>query len=92
MQYHPGKTVDELAAAGKFPHPKITYATVDALITVAAALGYSLELNRTPGPGFHHDVEVIFIESGKTVTVLPENLAIVLSNTFARKPNPFRVP
>jgi hypothetical protein len=31
VQYAPGKTVDELAQAGQYPHPMISYATTDAL-------------------------------------------------------------
>jgi len=92
VQFQPGKSVDELAEAGRFPNLQITYATFETLLAAAAPLGYFLVLYKTFGPGFHHDLEVVDLDSGHVVTLLPDNLADALSLPFARKPNPFPVP
>ena len=92
VQYQPGKTVDELAAVGQFPHGKISYATNVQLKSVAITLGYDIHFLPTynDGPGFHHDLEVVSLPSLKGVELLPGNLAEGFSLTFAIKPNPFR--
>jgi RHS repeat-associated protein len=91
VQYQPGKTVDELAFAGHFPHGQISYATADQLRSVALGLGYSIILHPTygEGPGFHHDLEAVELPQGSILSVLPGSLAEAISLTFIRKPNPF---
>jgi len=91
VQYQPGKTVDELAQAGQFPHKKISFATEVALRQAASARGYQICLIPTPGSGFHHDLEVIDFQTGASVAQLPPDVASALSLTFEWKPNPYQV-
>jgi hypothetical protein len=59
VQYAPSKTVDELALAGRFPHPQISYATDDALQAALRVLGYTMRLVASPGTGYHHTFAVL---------------------------------
>lgn len=90
VQYAPGKTVDELARAGGFPNAQISYATDDALVAALVPLGYSMRLIASPGQGYHHTFAVVYDASGVMLKRLPLALAIVISQTFQRRPNPYR--
>jgi hypothetical protein len=59
VQYAPSKTVDELALAGRFPHPQISYATDDALQAALRVLGYTMRLVASPVTGYHHTFAVL---------------------------------
>src|SRR5215510_4384187 len=60
VQYQPGKTVTELAVAGKFRHARISVTTDDALRAIGVSTGYVVRLVRSPGGGYHHTVQVPF--------------------------------
>jgi hypothetical protein len=96
VQYQPGRTVDELAQAGLFPHKQVTYAPDIALMNAALPLGYKVALLPTPleGPGYHHDLEVRDANTDAVLSTLPLDLAVVMSSVFAtgRRTNPFPVP
>ena len=51
VQYQPGRTLDQLAAAGRFRHGRISYAAGENLKSAAARLGYELAFAKTPGGG-----------------------------------------
>ncbi|HEX6820299.1 MAG TPA: hypothetical protein VF120_18120 [Ktedonobacterales bacterium] len=90
VQYAPGKTVDELAHAGRFPNAQISYATDDSLASALQPLGRSMKLISSPGQGYHHTFAVVYDASGVMLTRLPLALAIVISQTFQRRSNPLR--
>lgn len=50
-----------------------------------------MRLVSSPGQGFHHTFAVVYDASGAIVTQLPFALATVISQTFQRQRNPFRV-
>ena len=82
VQYQPGKTVTELAIAGKFRHARISVTTDDALIAIGVSTGYVVRLIQSPGGGYHHTVQVPF--------PLPWELAEALSAVFTPMANPAR--
>jgi hypothetical protein len=82
VQYQPGKTVTELAIAGKFRHARISVTTADVLITAGASAGYVVRLVQSPGGGYHQTVQVPF--------PLPWELAEALSAVFMQMTNPAR--
>ncbi len=88
VQYAPGATVEELALAGQFPHPQVSYAPEDALAAALAPLGYSMRLVKSPGTGYHHTFTVLYDATGAMLSVLPQDAAVVLSATFQQMPNP----
>lgn len=92
VQYAPGKTVDELARAGNFPHPQISYAMEDALRAALRSLGYTMRLVKSPGQGYHHTFAVLYDATGSMLHVLPQDAAIALSKTFRQRPNPVQTP
>jgi len=92
VQYAPGKTIDELAWAGNFPHPQISYATVGALRAALRSLGYAIRLVASPGQGYHHTFAVLYDATGNILRVLPQDAAIALSRTFRQRSNPIHAP
>ena len=88
VQYAPGKTVEELARAGKLPNLSISYAEDTALEAALAPLGYSMRLVRSPGRGYHHTFTVLYDAVGTMLKTLPQDAAEAISQTFRRIPNP----
>ena len=83
VQYHPGKTIQELAAAGRFHNAQISVTTDAALIAAGVLVGYTVCIMQSPGAGYHHTVHVPFPFSW--------DLAVALSAVFTQMPNPARV-
>ena len=83
VQYHPGKTIQELAAAGRFRHAHISVTTDAALIAAGVLVGYTVCIMQSLGAGYHHTVQVPF--------PLSWDLAVALSAVFTQMPNPARV-
>jgi hypothetical protein len=83
VQYQPGKTVEELAAAGRFRNARISVTTAEELIAAGVAAGYAISIVKSPGRGYHHTVQVPF--------PLAADLAAALSAVFKQAPNPARV-
>ena len=82
VQYHRGKTIQELAAAGRFRNTQISVTTDAALIAAGVQAGYDVGIVKSPGTGYHHTVQVPF--------PLPLDLAVALSAAFTQRPNPAR--
>ncbi len=82
VQYQPGKTIQELAAAGRFRNVQISVTTTEELIAAGLSAGYPVSTVRSPGAGYHHTVRVPF--------PLPLDLAVALSAVFTQMPNPAR--
>lgn len=82
VQYQPGKTIKELAVAGKFRNAQISITTDAALVAAGVSAGYPVHIVQSPGVGYHHTVQVPF--------PLPLDLAEVLSAVFTQMPNPAR--
>jgi len=82
VQHDPGRTREDLAAAGRFPNAQISVTTAEQLIAAGRAVGYDVRIVRRPGRGFHHTVE--------TPDPLPGDLAEALSGAFHQVPNPVR--
>jgi hypothetical protein len=82
VQYQPGKTVHELAAAGRFRNAQISVTTDAALVAAGVAAGYAISIVKSPGAGYHYKVQVPF--------PLPLDLAVALSAVFRQRPNPVR--
>lgn len=91
VQYQPGLTVDQLAAAGRFRNGQISYAIDVDLIAAAEILGYDLDLVRTPGGGYHHTMTARASVSGDVARQLPHDLAMILGDRFRQRANPARV-
>ena len=83
VQHQPGLTIEQLAAAGRFPHAQISVTTTEDLVAAASDAGYTLAVVRSPGKGMHCTVQV--------PDPLPDDLALALSQAFAARPNPARV-
>ena len=83
VQYHPGKTIQELAAAGRFRNAQISVTTDAALMAAGVSVGYIVHIVQSPGTGYHHTVQVPF--------PLPLDVAVALSAVFTPMPNPARV-
>ena len=82
VQYQPGKTIEELATAGKWRNAQISVTTDEELVAAGLRVGYSVSLVQSPGAGYHHTVQVPF--------PLPWAVAVALSAVFAQRPNPAR--
>ena len=82
VQYQPGKTVHDLAAAGRFRNAQISVTTDVTLVAAGAAAGYAVSIVKSPGAGYHHTVQVLF--------PLPLDLAVALSAVFTQQLNPAR--
>ncbi|MEO7000179.1 MAG: hypothetical protein ABI068_00090 [Ktedonobacterales bacterium] len=92
VQSAAGKTVEELAAAGRFPNAQISYATLDTLQAAVQHLGYRVRLVKTPGTGFHHTLTVLYDANGIMLRTLPRDAAVAISAAFQRMPNPSPAP
>jgi hypothetical protein len=77
VQSAPGKTIEELAAAGLFPNPQISVTTVCALNSVG------VPVVPTPGRGYHN--------TAVTPMPLSNEQAAVISAVFTTRPNPAQV-
>src|SRR5262244_1496831 len=82
VHYQPGKTVHELAAAGRFRNAQISVTTDAALVAAGVAAGYAISIVKSPGAGYHYTGQVPF--------PLPLDLAVALSAVFRQRPNPAR--
>jgi hypothetical protein len=82
VQYQPGKTIQELAAAGRFRNAQISVTTDEILVVAGLSAGYAVSIVKSPGAGYHHTVQVPF--------PLPLDLAVALSAVFTQMPNPAR--
>jgi hypothetical protein len=82
VQYQPGKSIQELAAAGRFRNTHISVTTDVTLIAAGVAAGYAVSIVKSPGAGYHHTVQVPF--------PLPLDLAVALSAVFTQQLNPAR--
>ena len=82
VQYQPGKTIQELAAAGRFRNAHISVTTADELVAAGLSVGYAVSIVKSPGAGYHYTVQVPF--------PLPLDLAVALSAVFMQRPNPAR--
>lgn len=94
VQYAPGqgKSVDELARAGRFRNAQISYATDTDLIAAAMRLGYGLAFVPSPGTGYHYTCSVLLVSAGGVVLPkIPSHVADATSQAFQRVPNPHRV-
>jgi hypothetical protein len=80
VQHEPGKSIEELAAAGRFPNKQISVTTAEALFNAASRAGYEVALVKSPGKGYHYSVEV--------PDPLSPDLADALSSVFVQMPNP----
>jgi hypothetical protein len=92
VQYEPGRTIEELAQAGRIKNAQISVAPADALQAALLALGYQMQLVRSPGHGFHHTFVVLYDASGTMVQTLPRDAAEAISDSCQRQPNPNRSP
>ena len=79
VQFQPGQSKEQLAAAGRFPHSQISY-TTDVDLIAAAADYPNVRLIESPGRGFHYTIVVPM--------PLPQDLARALSKVFRQMPNP----
>ena len=77
VQSAPGKTIEELAAAGRFPNAQISVTTVDALLAVY------VRVVKSPGEGYHH--------TAVTEDPLMSPHAEAISAVFKQLPNPAQV-
>lgn len=91
VQYAPGKSIEELASAGRFPNPKISYAYDDELAASLSSQGYRMALVSSPGIGFHHTFMVLYDADGRLLKRLPADAARTISRTFRQTINPHRV-
>jgi len=82
VQYQPGKTIQELAAAGRFRNAQISVTTEEELVAACLAAGYPVSIVKSPGVGYHHTAQV--------PCPLPLDLAQALSAGFTQMPNPAR--
>jgi hypothetical protein len=84
VQYQPGKSIEALAAAARFPNTQISVSTDELIIAAGRKAEYDLRLVKSPGRGFHHTVEVPF--------PLPSELTEALSPAFTAMSNPVVMP
>jgi hypothetical protein len=82
VQYQPGKTIQELAVAGRFRNAQMSVTTAGALVAAGVAAGYAISIVKSPGAGYHHTVQVPFS--------LPLDLALALRAVFTQQLNPVR--
>lgn len=82
IQYQPGRTIAELATAGRFRNAQISVTTSEELMTAGLSAGYVVRIVKSPGVGYHYTVQVPF--------PLPSDLAAALSAVFTQMPNPAR--
>lgn len=75
VQSAPGKSIEELALAGRYPHNQISYTTVDQLLSAGV-----LRLVPSPGEGYHN--------TAVTPMPLSNEQAALISAVFKQMPNP----
>ncbi|HEX6798355.1 MAG TPA: hypothetical protein VF116_11655 [Ktedonobacterales bacterium] len=92
VQCAPGKTVEELAQAGRIRNGQLSFATVDDLRAALQPLGYAMRLVKSPGQGFHHTFAVLYDATGAMLRALPDDAAQTLQQVFRQRPNPYRLP
>ena len=78
VQYQPGKTIKELAVAGKFRNAQISV-TTDAALVVAGVSGYPVHIAKSRGRLSPYSTGAFH---------LPLDLAEVLSAVFTQMPHP----
>lgn len=91
VQYDPTSTVDQLAHAGRFPNPSISFAREADLMDAAQGAGYTIYLIKTRGTGYHFTLIAYRANEREALRSLPDDLATALSITFTPKRNPFPV-
>jgi RHS repeat-associated protein len=93
VQREPGKTIQELAAAGQFLNAQISVTTAEALSTAAATMGYTVDVVKSPGAGYHHTVAVPINQhvANNPHEPMPPELATALNQVFTQMLNPARV-
>lgn len=79
VQSEAGKTIAELAAAGKLRNKSISVTTINSLVVAARRSGFEIKVVKSPGQGYHATVV--------TPLPLPEPLAEALSSVFEQMPN-----
>ena len=89
VQYAPGKSIVELAFAGRIRNDQISYAGDSNLLVALQTIGYSMRLVNSPGYGFHHTFAVLYDGNNTMLITLPQNAADALSRTFHQQPNPY---
>lgn len=92
VQYAVGKTLEALSRAGHVVNGQISYATADELAACLQPLGYTVQLIKTPGIGYHHTLCVVYDANGIMLQRLPRDAAAALSAAFHRVPNPALLP
>jgi hypothetical protein len=90
VQYRPGRSILQLANAGQFPHPKISYTVDESLTQTAQLLGYDVAFVKSPRGRYHHTLMASVSATGETIRVLPDDLAAALSSCFQQMHNPFQ--
>jgi len=78
----PGRSLEELIAAGAFSHPTVSVTRLGRLKSAAEKAGYTVAVVPSPGTGYHATVQVPY--------PLPADLAQALSDAFDRARNPTR--
>jgi hypothetical protein len=82
VRRQPGKTVEELAAAGQFRNRIISVTTIGELVLAGQRAGYAIQILPTPR-GLYHQTVV-------APHPLPYHLAEALSRAFVQRENPAR--
>jgi hypothetical protein len=85
VRRQPGKTVEELAAAGQFRNRIISVTTVRELVLAGQRAGYAIQVLPTPRGLYHQTVQTVV-----TPHPLPYDLATALSRAFSQRENPAR--
>ena len=80
VQHQPGKTLQELAAAGRFPNAQISVVLIESLIAAARRVGYHVAAIPSPATGYHATLMM--------PNPVPPVLGQALSEVFVRMPNP----
>lgn len=91
VQYQPGKSVDELANAGRFPNRQISYEDEAVLDQAIRPLGYHLQIVPSPGTGYHHTFVVVYNANNIMEQRLPDDVAGALEAALKQIPNPHRI-
>lgn len=89
--FREGASLDQLARAAQFPHPRISWSVVGRLIAELTAVGYEPVLFITPTPdlGDHHTLAVASIGAGVVEMTLPDAAANALIRAMDVDDNPY---
>src|SRR5919197_1586009 len=60
VQYQPGKTIKELAAAGRLRNAHISVTTAEEGVAAGSSVGYAVSMVQSPGAGYNYTVPVPF--------------------------------